>query len=338
MADAGAGHATTAGPDATPARRSRWWKRVNTAILAAGGLAAAVLAIVALVQWALPDSEPDLENSAQFTAVNIVPSVPLSEYEQRTTLVEAALLEDAGRAPAPVLRLVSDAGGGQPAPSTTAAPPTTPRSTTTAGPSTTAPSTSSRSTTSGSTTTSRPSMTGSSTSGPPGPQQNGGISPPTTQPELVEIGKEVAEDVDCPDPAECQAVRDMVAASSVDLDGNPVPPDVAAERVLEILHNARTDGHEPLGVVVTTDLDLAGLRGEPVFLTWEMFGYGGSTQLHGEWLNENLAYRIEARTDHDTATVDLWIPLPPDPGPYVVKVKATYAGSGLDSAQTDPFG
>lgn len=336
MADAGPGHATTGGVDATRARRPRWWKRVNTAILAGGALAAAVLAIVALVQWALPDDEPDLEDSAQFTAVNIVPSVPLSEYKQRTTLVEAAPLEDAGQAPAPVLRLVSDAGGGQPEPSTTAAPPTTSGSSTTAGPSTTAPSTSSRSTTSGSTTTFRSSTTGSSTSGPPGAQENGAISPPTTTPALVEIGNEVADEVDC--PAECQAVRDMVAASSVDLDGNPVPPDVAAERVLEILHNARTDGHEPLGVVVTADLDLAGLRSEPVFMTWEMFGYGGSKQLHGEWLNENLAYRIEPRTDHDTATVDLWIPLPPDPGPYVVRVKATYAGSGLDSAQSGPFG
>jgi hypothetical protein len=338
MADAGAGHATTAGADATRARRPRWWKRVNAAVLAAGALAAAVLAIVALVQWALPNDEPDLENSAQFTAVNIVPSVRLSEYKQRTTLVEAAPIEDAGQTLAPVLRFVSAAGGGQPEPSTTAAPPTTSGSTTTAGSSTTAPSTSSQSTTSGSTTTPRPSTTGSSTSGPPGPQENAGISPPTTTPALVEIGKKVAEEVDCPDPAECQAVDDMLAASSVDLDGNPVPPDVAAERVLEILRNARTDGDEPLGVVVTADLDLAGLRGEPVFLTWEMFGSGGSKQLHGEWLNENLAYRIQPRTDHDTATVDLWIPLPPDPGPYVVKVKATYAGSGLDSAQAGPFG
>jgi hypothetical protein len=148
----------------------------------------------------------------------------------------------------------------------------------------------------------------------------------------------VAEEFDCLDPAKCQAVRDMVTGVAVDPDGNPVPPDVAAQRVIEILRDARTDGHEPLGVVVTTDLDLAGLRGEPVFLTWRMFGYGGSTQLHGEWLNENLAYRIEPRTDHEAATVDLWIPLPPEPGPYVVKVKVTHDGSGLDSDQTGPFG
>jgi hypothetical protein len=337
MADAGAGHATTAGSDAAPPRRPRWWKRVNTAILAAGALAAAVLAIVALVQWAVPDEEPDPENSAQFTAVDVLPSVPLSEYKQRTTLVAAAPVEDAGREPSPVLRLASGAGGGQPAPSTTAAPPTMPGSTT-AGPSTTAPSTSSPSSTSGSTTTSRPTTTGSSTSGPPGPQQTEGISPPTTLPDLVEVGRQVADELGCPDPAECPAVRDMVTGVAIDPDGNPVPPDVAAERVLEILRNARTDGHEPLGVVVTTDLDLSGLRGEPVFLTWRMFGFGGSTRLQGEWLNENLAYRIEPRTDHEAATVDLWIPLPPEPGPYVVKVKVTHDGSGLDSGQSGPFG
>lgn len=43
MADAGAGHATAGGPDAAPPLP--WWKRVNTAILAAGALAAVVLAI-----------------------------------------------------------------------------------------------------------------------------------------------------------------------------------------------------------------------------------------------------------------------------------------------------
>lgn len=44
MADAGAGHATALGRDAAPPPLP-WWKRVNTAILAAGALAAAVLAI-----------------------------------------------------------------------------------------------------------------------------------------------------------------------------------------------------------------------------------------------------------------------------------------------------
>src|SRR5918994_1963853 len=86
MAEAGAGHPVAGSADAPAAPRPPWWKRVNTTILAAGALAVAVLAIVSLVQWVLPDDEPDPEDRAQFTAVRITPGVPLSEYQQRRTL------------------------------------------------------------------------------------------------------------------------------------------------------------------------------------------------------------------------------------------------------------
>jgi hypothetical protein len=351
MAKAGAGHATTADPDAAPAPRPPWWKRVNVAILGAGALAGAILAIVALVALLVPDDEPDPENSARFTGVNVVPSVPLSEYRQRTTLAPLGpAAEAAGPTAAPELRPASAAGGGQTAPPTTTPAPGTSRgSSTTTGPSTTAArSTSSvrTSTTRATTTTSGPppSTGGPSTSGEPVVDPSGsdwvndggsggggdqGRTPST-------IFSSVCAASACPESAD--DLESMIVANSVDVDGNPVPPDVAAERVLEILRNARTDGDEPLGVVVTTDVELVGLRDAPVFLTWEMFQYGGSTRLHGEWLNENLAYRLEPTTDHDTATLDLWIPLPPDPGPYVVRIKVAHAGSGLASAHTGPFG
>jgi hypothetical protein len=132
-------------------------------------------------------------------------------------------------------------------------------------------------------------------------------------------------------------IEAMAVAASVDLDGNPVPPDVAAERVVQILRDARSNGSEPLGVVVAADLELVGLRDDPVFLSWEMWQHEGTTRLHDDWLNKNLAYRLEPNTDHDSATLDLWVPMPTNPGPYYVRIQLTHAGSGLASADSAPF-
>jgi hypothetical protein len=87
---------------------------------------------------------------------------------------------------------------------------------------------------------------------------------------------------------------------------------------------------------VTADLELAGLRGKPVLLSWSMWQQGGNKRLYGDWLNRNLAYRLEATTDRDT-TLDLWIPLPKAPGPYFVRVDLTAGRSTLASADSQPF-
>jgi hypothetical protein len=90
-------------------------------------------------------------------------------------------------------------------------------------------------------------------------------------------------------------------------------------------------------VVVTADLELAGLRGRPVLLSWSMWQKGGKVRLFGDWLNSNLAYRLEATSDRDTTSLDLWIPLPKSPGPYLVRVNLTAAQSPLASAESQPF-
>jgi hypothetical protein len=156
---------------------------------------------------------------------------------------------------------------------------------------------------------------------------------PSTMPDTIR--RAVCAASDCEGSSD--GVESMAVAASVDLDGNPVPPDVAAQRVVQILRDARSDGDEPLGVVVAADLELIGLRDDPVFLTWQMWQYGGTTRLHDDWLNENLAYRLEPSTNHDSATLDMWIPLPADPGPYFVRVALTHAGSGLASADSATF-
>ena len=134
-------------------------------------------------------------------------------------------------------------------------------------------------------------------------------------------------------------VLPFIVAESVDQQGEPVPPDVAAQRVVELLRDTRVggDGDEPLGVVIATDIELEGLRGKTVLLTWSMWQQSGGARLHGDWLDERLAYSLEATTEHDTTSLDLWIPLPPEPGPYFVRVGLDLGGSSLASADSEPF-
>jgi hypothetical protein len=138
-----------------------------------------------------------------------------------------------------------------------------------------------------------------------------------------------------------------MATQATDQKGNPVPPDVAAEQVLKVLRDTRRTGGEqpggeqpkgePLGVVVSADLELVGLRGKPVLLSWSMWQQGGTKRLFGNWLNRNLAYRLVATTDHDTTALDMWIPLPKAPGPYFIRVNLTADRSPLASGDSPPF-
>jgi hypothetical protein len=154
-------------------------------------------------------------------------------------------------------------------------------------------------------------------------------------------------------PKDCiRSIVAVITANTTDENGNPVAPDVAAQQVIRILKDARTTSGdqssqdqdsanqpvgEPLGVVVSADLELAGLRGRPVLLSWSMWQQGGKKRLLGSWLNRNLAFRLEASTDDDTTSVDLWIPLPKAPGQYFIRATLTADQSTLASADSQPF-
>jgi hypothetical protein len=54
-------------------------------------------------------------------------------------------------------------------------------------------------------------------------------------------------------------------------------------------------------------------------------------------LNERLAYRMEATSDHDTASVDFWIPLPKSRGPYFVRSRLAVGDSTLATTDSPSF-
>ena len=94
----------------------------------------------------------------------------------------------------------------------------------------------------------------------------------------------------------------------------------------------------PLGELVSVNLELVGLRGQPILLSWSIFQEGSQANLFGKWLSDFASYRLEATTNDDTGTLEMWIPLPKQHGPFFIHLSLTTDGVGLASADSGPFG
>lgn len=95
---------------------------------------------------------------------------------------------------------------------------------------------------------------------------------------------------------------------------------------------------EPLGELISINLELSGLMGQPVFLSWSIFQESGPNHLSSKWLGNFIAYRLLAATDDDTGTLEMWIPLPRQQGPYFVHLTMMTDHAGLASMNSGPFG
>jgi len=156
----------------------------------------------------------------------------------------------------------------------------------------------------------------------------------------------------------------IIQPVAVDPSGGLVPPVVAAIRLIGILGQTQTvsgtpsnnsgtpsnnsgtpsnnsgtpsNKRDPLGELVSVNMELAGLRGQTVFLSWSIFQEGGHTSLFGKWLNNFVAYRLEATTNDDTGSLEMWIPLPKLPGPFFIQLSLTTDGASIASTDSSPF-
>jgi len=139
-------------------------------------------------------------------------------------------------------------------------------------------------------------------------------------------------------------VKDIIADAVLDPDSHePVSPDVAAQRVVELFQQTRTSvtpggTQEPLGVEVDVNVELSGLAGQPVWLRWSIYPAAGGPHLFGAWLGSFVANQLTPSTDDDTGSVSLWLPMPVEPGPYLAKLELFAKGQTLASATTPTFG
>jgi hypothetical protein len=317
----------------------RWWNGVTKTILTAGALATAVAAVLSL--W----PKPDPENGARFLSVHTTPGVPFDEFRQRLTSGHA---QGVGMVPERVIaRHVANQSDDLQAP---ADPTDVPGPGLSQGepsaPPATSPAPDPEGTPRPATATPAPTLTASTSASQSRPSLNLANGVPAdriaqlTQDVCAGIqSKEPDIDVPCKPASPAESVFPGVA---LDRRGNLVDTDVAVERVARLFNETRTSRStsgriDPLGVVVTVDFELVGLRGRPIELSWSMWQTGGNARLYGEWLNTNLAYRVEPTSDRDTASLDIWIPLPKAPGSYYIRPILIADGATIASVATDPF-
>ena len=74
---------------------------------------------------------------------------------------------------------------------------------------------------------------------------------------------------------------------------------------------------DPLGWVVAVNLDVTGLKGVPLVLTWSLDGL----DVPVSWAADNVAYRLTSTTAHDTGSVEIWVPNLKIAGDYNVNLK-----------------
>ena len=94
---------------------------------------------------------------------------------------------------------------------------------------------------------------------------------------------------------------------------------------------------QPLGELISVNVELAGLQGQPVYLSWSIFQQSGPSHLSEKWLGNFVAYRLEATTNDDTGTLEMWIPLPKHRGPYFIQLTLSTSSASLASRNSGPF-
>jgi hypothetical protein len=95
---------------------------------------------------------------------------------------------------------------------------------------------------------------------------------------------------------------------------------------------------QPMGELISVNLELIGLRGQQIFLSWSIFQKSGSG-LSKNWLGGFITYRLVATTDDDTGTLQMWVPLPRQHGPYFIRLDLMTAnGADLAGMSSNPFG
>ncbi|MCR2799473.1 hypothetical protein QNO21_10080 [Microbacterium sp. zg-Y818] len=130
---------------------------------------------------------------------------------------------------------------------------------------------------------------------------------------------------------EKRALALITSVEDVSLDGpSPMPltsdevETSLAEALAEVEAVTTQDSVDPLGYRVAVNFVFDGLAGVPLVLTWSLNG----VDVSANWRAPRLGIRLEPTTDHDSGSVDIWVPNLSSPGDYIVEVKIVRASGG----------
>lgn len=277
-------------------------RRLIGAVLTAGALAAAISAILAL--WPSSEVGDDLDTDdidvARIVSADVVPGQPLSEYEE-SARINPKRERSLGWSPDGLVAAADE-------------PSTSP-----SGP--------------------QPSPTGSEpveqppTSRPP----SGSVSAPPILDVSAAVRDRLNRDVVTQpvlddyllpvDPlptvsTSAPPIATITVAEALGMAGTPLPPKVAARKLAakfeQMRSRPRQGKRDLLGASVSVNLEMQGMKGRPLLLYWRLLSVHGDPPLPKGWGKPVPAARLTPGTNHDTANVEVWVPLPKARGRYKV--------------------
>jgi hypothetical protein len=363
----------------------RWWQKSEKFVVRAGAVAGAVTAIIALAVYFWP--KPDPGGKAAILNVPLTPQ-PLSSYSASATI---AALPERGASPdlitppgvlweawsidAPILGVDSPVPESLPEPYPEPPPEPYSDSSTSGDPGSPATEPASPATEPASPATEPGSPATADASTDPLRLVPSEQLPDPTPPPVFEAAPEVREQVYCAAiqqavvqsrysfGGECDKPRDLPPGAlvsylfedqAVDMDGNAVPPEVAAERLVAVLERVRSVPYspppdapgetpregllDPLGLRATVNVEFEGLNGRTLLLYWRLSPTTPeAASLPAPWFDKTLAWQFTPKTERGSGLLDVWVPLPEAQGPYVLDFFIAVEDSFLTSYRTDSF-
>jgi hypothetical protein len=178
--------------------------------------------------------------------------------------------------------------------------------------------------------------------GQPGPTIRMQTLPPKGAEEIIDVVAPELERFSGCDGHCLDALAAIIVAAALE-DGTGRPDGIVQrfeERLGRVRGIERDGRNEPLGAVVQVDIALVGHRDRDLLLSWILHRVDGpGTDTLPEW---HHAYRLRPTEDTDAATVNVWIPLPSEPGPYIAQLAVSDPDvpehASLAATRTEPFG
>jgi hypothetical protein len=303
--------------------RPRWYARWQGLVLAAGALAGSVAAVVGLWDRVFPE---DVEDYATITSASVTSRTSLTAFVRT--------LPDDGQAS---LRPAGDSLGSLRTAAVVASPSETGDQATTEPEPSSEPASPSESETSG---TDDPTPSEDGTGGrarATGVPTDGSVVRDTVAPDDADDYEDQVvsqpELTKYPPPV---VLAHVMGGGLSDKDGEPLSPHEAAKRLAKALDKVEAERdrkhRDPLGWVVAVNLDISGLDGEPLLLTWSLDGL----DVPLTWRSDTVAYRLMPTTDHDGGSVEIWVPDLKRPGAYLVNLELARGSDGVVLYRANP--